>query len=568
MALFYTIRRRHLLSLLSAGSLFFAALNAQAQSAIKVFGQSNFTNSSSGTTATTLNGPIEAAYDASGNLYVSDYYNHRIMVYRNAIGKVNGAGADYVIGQANMTTRTTGSAANRLNYPFGLVIDASGTLYVSDQLNSRILIYRNVTSRVNNSTLGNGISADYVIGQTSLTANTSGTSATKLYQPAGLAMDLSGNLFVSDLENNRVLMFNGVKDAVDNSTFTNGRAANKVIGQADFVSGDINRGLTTIDGSVMYLQRGITVSEAGDLYVADLGNNRVLVFRNVASKANGAPADVILGQQEATTDGSGNTLETMDQPMAVKVLGAGGPLHVTDMGNNRLLVFDDPGTRTTGSAANRQIGGGGSASSSTFNVPYGLAFRSGTGLWVTDLSNNRVVMYSSAVALPVKLVHFSATAKSQANVLAWTFAAGSAYDEVTVQRSADGRDFSDLHTILPGNEQFTYSDAQPLNGANYYRLKIMSDNGQVTYSTIAVVKRNGSQAGSITIAPIPAQDQVTISNSDISLNNRSAMITNMQGVVVTRFRINGSNTVPMSNWPAGVYLLHIEGSEVIRIVKQ
>lgn len=568
MASFYTIRRRRLLSLLSAGGLFFTALHAQAQSAIRVLGQSTFTTSSSGTTASSLNGPIEAAYDASGNLFISDYYNNRVMIYRNAAGKANGAAADYVLGQVNFTTATSGSGTNRFASPFGLVIDASGTLYISDQLNNRILIYKNITTRINNSTLTNGAAADFVIGQTALTANTSGTSTTKLYQPAGLAMDVSGNLYVSDLENNRVLVFNGVKAAIDNSTFTNGRAANKVIGQANFTSGDINRGLPVPDASVMYLQRGITVSDAGDLYVADLGNNRILIFRNIASKANGAAADVILGQQDANSDGSGSSLGELDQPMSVKVLGADGPLHVADIANNRVLVFDNPGTRTTGTPANRQIAGGGATSASTLNIPYGLAFRPGTGLWVTDLLNNRVVMFTSAVALPVKLVSFAATANNKANVLNWEFATGSTYDEVTIQRSADGRAFADMHTILPGKEQYAFSDAAPLQGANYYRLKIMSDNGQVTYSTIAVVKRNGSQAGSITVAPIPAQDQITISNSDITLNNSAATITNMQGVVVARFQINGSNVVPMGNWPAGVYLLHIEGNEAIRIVKQ
>lgn len=560
--------RKYFIPALSAALLFSVPVCVNAQSvAIKVLGQSTFTTSAGATTATGMSQPIDVTNDASGNLYVSDRSNHRVLIYKNASAKANGAAADYVLGQANFTTRTTGTTSSKFNTNYGVMADVSGNLYVTDQLNNRLLIFKGITAKVNNSTLTNGIAADYVIGQTTLTATTSGTAVNKLFQPAGMAMDTAGNLFVSDLENNRVLIYNGVRTAVNNSTFVNGMSASKVLGQPDFVSGDINSGLTGPNAANMYLQRGITVSDAGDLYVADLGNNRVLIFRNVLAKANGAAADVVLGQPDFISDQPGTGLDQMDQPIMLKVLGTNGPLEISEIGNNRVLVYHNPAGAATGRTADRQIGNGGATSASTLNVPYGMTYDAAGGLWVVDLLNNRVVQYSLAVALPVKFISFTASASGNTNVIRWTMTVGSTFRAITVQRSTNGRDFSDLQMLNQPVAENIYNDAQPAPGSNYYRLMIADDNGAITYSTVAMVSRNPANSGYVTVSPVPAADQVTITNTDAGMKGNKAMITDIQGRLKHSFNLDDVQKIDIATWPSGIYLLRITGMEVIRLVK-
>ncbi len=80
-----------------------------------------------------------------------------------------------------------------------LALDSSGNLYIADATNNRVLYYpAGITT------------ATRVYGQPGFTTNTGnngGVSATSLSYPAGVALDGSGNLFVADDSNNRVLMF-------------------------------------------------------------------------------------------------------------------------------------------------------------------------------------------------------------------------------------------------------------------------------------------------------------------------------------------------------------------------
>jgi len=113
--------------------------------------------------------------------------------------------ADLVLGQANFTYNAVNfPSARKLFYPQGVAIDASGNLYVADVQNSRVLGWKNGTAT-------NGSAADLVIGQpdfNSTACNSGGVSGSSLCSPYAVAVDLSGNLYVADQGNNRVLEYN------------------------------------------------------------------------------------------------------------------------------------------------------------------------------------------------------------------------------------------------------------------------------------------------------------------------------------------------------------------------
>lgn len=175
-------------------------------SADLVIGQPNLTTAGGNLTQTGLDHCSGVAVDAAGNLWVGDEFNNRAVLFLAPLA--NGAAAARVVGQpdfASSTANNGGISATTLNYSGSsatLAVDpVTGRLYIADALNNRVLEY---TDPRTDST------ADRVFGQanfTTATANTGGRSAATLQDPAGVACDAKGNLYVSDRLNHRVLRY-------------------------------------------------------------------------------------------------------------------------------------------------------------------------------------------------------------------------------------------------------------------------------------------------------------------------------------------------------------------------
>jgi uncharacterized protein (TIGR03437 family) len=236
-----------------------------------------------------FNSPFGIAVDTSASppvLYVSDTGNNRVMIWRNAAA-ANGSSASAVIGQNDFLTNLPGGPGTAssvgLRAPSGLAVDARGNLYVLDTGNNRILRYPRPYERI-----GGLIQPDMVIGQTSFNANrpnegefapsarslsfSSGDTFT-----GGLAFDRSGNLWVTDARNNRILRYPA--SALGDSP-ANGPAADTVLGQTSFTTlaaTNWNDPLNRLSKSVMLQPSSITFDPAGRLYVGD-NAGRVLVY--------------------------------------------------------------------------------------------------------------------------------------------------------------------------------------------------------------------------------------------------------------------------------------------------
>ncbi|CAF3923207.1 unnamed protein product [Rotaria sp. Silwood2] len=126
-----------------------------------------------------LSSPQYVFVDRDHSVYVSDYYNHRVMKWEEGAKE----GIDVTSGQGNSPTQ--------LSYPNGVVVDQLGTVYVADYYNDRILCWsKGVTQRT------------VIVG-----GNHYGTSSNQLARPVGLSFDRHGNLYVVDYGNNRVQEF-------------------------------------------------------------------------------------------------------------------------------------------------------------------------------------------------------------------------------------------------------------------------------------------------------------------------------------------------------------------------
>lgn len=113
-----------------------------------VLGQPDFTSNSTNTTATGFDSPYGLLIGHEGTLFVGDYSNRRVMGFRNAAEKSTGAAADFVLGQANFTTKDATPSPTRLGGPVNLSMTTDGSLFVADYQHHRVLRYVPVKSPI------------------------------------------------------------------------------------------------------------------------------------------------------------------------------------------------------------------------------------------------------------------------------------------------------------------------------------------------------------------------------------------------------------------------------------
>jgi sugar lactone lactonase YvrE len=228
----------------------------------RVFGQPDFDTVSSGTTAAKMDSPVGVWVDVADRLWVSDTGNHRVLRFDSISTKANGAAANGVLGQSLFTTDTQGSGAGGMNSPVGICISPSGTLFVADAQNHRVLRFANAAS------LGNGANATGVLGQLDFTTTSPGISATRFFRPYGVWPTPTDDLWVLEFSSHRALRF------ANASTSASGSAANGVVGQPDFTSANT----ATTNRSLKNPAFSPFADSDGSLWIADTGNHRVLRF--------------------------------------------------------------------------------------------------------------------------------------------------------------------------------------------------------------------------------------------------------------------------------------------------
>jgi len=312
-----------------------------------VLGQADFTSGSANrggsVAANTLNLPWELAC-ANGRLFVADGANARVLIY-NSIPTSNGASADIVVGQTNMTSSTNHNGDDLDKLSNQVAVGTDGTkLVILDSNNQRFLVFNTIPT-------SNGASADIVVGGN----NTQACSATTLGgQPDGLHIG-NGKLFVGDTfagSGQRVLIWNSIPT-------TNNQAASVVVGQPDFTSCTANNG--GIGANTVNQPFGVSTDSRGRMLIADRSNQRILIFNSVPG-SNGAYANLVIGQPSFTTSSSnqGGTPGANTLTGARFVTTTDNKIIVSDGDNNRLLIFyninNNPGMTLNNSPEGRDNG--------------------------------------------------------------------------------------------------------------------------------------------------------------------------------------------------------------------
>ena len=182
--------------------------------------------------------------------------------------------------------------------------------------------------------LSNDTIADHVFGQPDFTSNApnnGGVSATSLSSVNGLASDSASNLYIADTSNHRVLEYA--------APLSSDSVADRVFGQPDFTSNAMNNG--GVGAGTLAYPYDVEVDRAGNLYIADTNNNRVLQFD--APLIGDTIADRIFGQPDfATTIASNSTSATnLTRPTGIAVDGVGN-VYIADIFSNRIVEYDGP----------------------------------------------------------------------------------------------------------------------------------------------------------------------------------------------------------------------------------
>jgi uncharacterized protein (TIGR03437 family) len=330
-----------------------------------VLGQPDFTTNNSTLSQTGLRGPTGVATD--GNiLALADTDNNRVLIWLRLPTR-NGQPADVVVGQPDFTHNATAVPPTQtsLRGPEGVWI-WNGKLFIADTQDNRVLIYNKIPT-------SNNARADLVVGQPNftsfvqpdLTQTQPSTAANNMQDPIAVSTD-GTRLFVTDFGQNRVLIFNSIPTS-------NGASANVAIGQPDLVSSINNNSFsipanatldadsnpegatpvlcqstgTDSDGTVTFPTRcaktleypRFAISDGTRLFIADGGNDRVLVYNTIPTQS-GAAADVILGQPDEFSDDDGENPDGTNAFQTPAALSWDGTnLYVSDTFNRRVVIY-------------------------------------------------------------------------------------------------------------------------------------------------------------------------------------------------------------------------------------
>jgi sugar lactone lactonase YvrE len=392
---------------------------ASGNAAVQVFGQSDFTSSlanGGSYPSTSLAAPMGISVDASGELLVADSRNRRVVIYPPPFATSAGpAGSVFLGGTYASLYGVGGLSAATFDLPVAVVRAATGDIYVADGVNNRVLRFRSASP-------GLGATACAILGQPGPaggTANLGGPFAGSLSAPRGLAVDPAGDLFVVDENNHRVLRLNQPSFTDCPALPSSGPAATAVLGQPDFVSPAANNAAAPIGGlssRSLNAPGGVALDPtSGRFYASDTGNNRILSWPSATSFHNADPADIVLGQASFTAN-QANEGNPGSQPSATSLASPGGlavdghgNLYVADTKNNRVLMYAAPITSTeaaglvfgqpnlTSGVANNGAGDG-STNASVLNGPFAVAVDATGNLYVADALNNRVLTYAAPLA--------------------------------------------------------------------------------------------------------------------------------------------------------------------------
>ena len=307
--------------------------------------------------------PFGIAVDAAGDIFLADSSNTRVRMVTASTGIISTVAGNGVAGSNGDGGAATSAG---ISNPTGVALDPAGNLYFADNGNNairRVDAFTGLISTVAGSLGTHGYTGD----------GAAATSAT-LNGPNGICFDSAGNLYIADTGNNVVRMVSAATGFISTVAGT---------GVASY-TGDGTRAIN----ATLNQPWGVTVSSTGVMVIADQANNaiRQVNAAGVISTVAGNGSAGISGDSEPAIDAQLNI------PSSVAIDVAGN-LYIADTGNNRVRkVNASTGIITTIAGSNSESisGDGGPANVAGIYGPYGLAIDGQGSLYIADTFHNRI----------------------------------------------------------------------------------------------------------------------------------------------------------------------------------
>ena len=200
-----------------------------------------------------------AVNKSTGNVYIADYGHNRIRMVNTAgiISTIAGNGTQGYVGDGIAAS----DASVEMYFPYGIAVDGSGNIYFSDNMNQ-------VVRKINTAGTISTIAGSYVfsgtwggIGGYSGDGGLATSTNCKLHWPSGIAVDVSGNVYIADAANNRI------------------RKVTKSTGIITTIAGNGSMGYSGDGGAAtnaeLFFPYAVALNSSGNIYIADQQNQRI-----------------------------------------------------------------------------------------------------------------------------------------------------------------------------------------------------------------------------------------------------------------------------------------------------
>lgn len=470
--------------------------------------------------------PQGVAVDPLGNVYIADSINQviRKVDTNGIITTVVGNGVPGVSPDGTPATQTS------LNTPVSVALDGAGNLYIADSGNNLIRKVSAATGLIS-TVAGGGTSAT----QTDHIGDGGPATAAILSGPADMCVDATGNVYIAD-------SFHGLVRKVDTSGIITIFAG----GGSGAGSDGVGDGLAATS-AILATPSGVTADAQGNVYIADSGHNMIR-FVQVASGVISAIAGT--GTYDYSGDSGAASSAHLANPEGIR-LDAAGDLFIADYGNNVVReVFASTGIINTvaGTGKNGYSGDNGSPLAAQMTSPSSIALDALGNLYIADYGNNAV----RKVAFTLQNLTFNTAYVSQVSAPQTQTLFDIGNNSLTISAIGISRGFSKQtsgavdcaasSTVLPG--------ADCVLSLALYSSSSGNITGTLSVTTNSLNQSASAIAASLSGTAVTAISTLHVSNTQLTFGNQGVGTTSA-GQTITLSNTGSASLSLQSMWING-----------------